>query len=580
MTEAEHYANEVLEGRIVAGRLIRLACQRFLNDLKRTDIYFDEKEANKMIFFCENHLRQWEGDWQGLPVKLELWQKFHFQQLFGWIRKDTQTRRFTKFYLQVSKKNGKSSECAWLSDFHLFADERIKTPKVFTAANNEDQAKICVNMAGRTIEWSPDLADLVEDGEVKLSTYGSNITEVIHKGKDGFIKALSKEGGDKKAKTSGGKHGINASLGLVDEFGMSPDHGASGSIATSMASRKERLMAYLTTAGFNMEGPCFAELRDQGIKTLEGAIMMDNYLPIIYELDTPMGEDGKPQEITLQWLLANEQEWYKCNPNLDISVNREYLREMVQNAISLGGTTETEVMTLNFNRWMDSPEVFIPADIWNKNTHGHKEDDYLGKQCFGGIELVGAKGMSAFCLLFPGEKITAVKMYFWGPEDYFANNTDRFDRYRDWQDHIKVDAGNVVENEFIVEWLLSEIEKYNLVSFAFPKLKENDDIVQGLIKAGVTGEPISQAVGAIGNPTSQWEDLLHAGTVEHFKNPVLTWMNSNCNVIRKEAGIRVEKQGSRVVGISACINAVAQWKTDVPVKSVYSERGVISLDDY
>jgi hypothetical protein len=38
-------------------------------------------------------------------------------------------------------------------------------------------------------------------------------------------------------------------------------------------------------------------------------------------------------------------------------------------------------------------------------------------------------------------------------------------------------------------------------------------------------------------------------------------MNSNCNVIRKEAGFRIEKSGSRVVGISACINALAQWKT-------------------
>jgi phage terminase large subunit-like protein len=561
LSEAEQYARKVLSGEIIAGRLIKLACQRFLNDLKRDDIYFDKREAEKLCWFAENHLRQWEGDWQGMPVKLELWQRFHLDQLFGWIRKDTGTRRFTKFYLQVAKKNGKSSECAWLADFHLFADERVKTPKVFTAANNEDQAKICVNMAGRTVEWSPDLAELVEQGEIKLSTYGSNITEVIHKGRDGFIKALSKEGGDKKAKTSGGKHGINASLGLVDEFGMSPDHGASGSIATSMASRKERLMAYLTTAGFNMEGPCYSELRDQGIKTLEGTIVMDNYLPIIYELDNPKDETGKDMPITLQWLLANEKEWYKSNPNLDVSVNREYLREMLQNAISLGGTTEVEVMTLNFNRWMESPEVFIPQEVWDKNTHGFKEEDLLGQECYGGIELVGAKGMSSFCLIFPGVDLVAVKMYFWGPEDYFRNNTDRFDRLNDWKDYIKVDAGNTVENSFIIDWLIGEIEKYDMHSFAFPKLKDNDDIVQGLIKEGLKGEPISQAIGGIGNPTTQWEDLLHAAKVEHFKNPVLNWMNTNCNVIRKESGIRIEKQGSRVVGISACINAVAQWKT-------------------
>ena len=557
---SEQYANDVLSGKIVAGRLIKLACERFLKDLQRDDIIFDERDANKFINFAQNHLNQWEGDWQGMSVKFDLWQVFIFQQLFGWIRKDTGTRRFTKFYLQVSKKNGKSSMCAWLALFHLFADEKIKTPKIFTAANNEDQAKLCVNISGRTIEWSPDLNTLVESNEVKLSTYGSNITEVIHKTRDGFIKALSKEGGDKKAKTSGGKHGINASLGLVDEFGMSPDHGASGSISTSMASRKERLMAYLTTAGFNMGGPCYSELRDQGIKVLEGVIEMDNYLPIIYELDPPI-EDGKPQEITLQWLLANEQEWYKSNPNLDVSVNREYLREMLQNAISLGGTTEIEVMTLNFNRWMNSVEVFIPSEVWDRNAHGYNETDLEGAKCYGGIELVGAKGMSSFCLLFPGENITAVKMFFWGPQAYFDNNVDRFDKLSSWAKYIKVDAGNTVENQWVIDWLTEEIAKYNFQSFAFSKLKENDDIVQGLLKNDIEGNPISQAIGGISNPTSQWEDLLHASKIEHFNNPVLKWMNGNCNVIRKEAGIRIEKKGSRVVGISAAINALAQWKT-------------------
>lgn len=575
MTEAELYAHKVLSGEIVAGRLIKLACQRFLKDLERDDIYFDEAEANKFIYFAENHLCQWEGDFEGVPVKFELWQLFIFQQLFGWIVVKTGKRRFTKFYLQIAKKNGKSSMCAWLSLFHLFADERIKTPKVFTAANNEDQAKICVNMAGQTVKFSPDLKEYVDDERVKLSVYGKNITEVIHKERNGFITALSKEGGDKKAKTSGGKHGINASLGLVDEFAMSPDHGASGSISTSMVSRKERLMAYLTTSGYNKDGPCYKELREQGIKVLEGVINLDNYLPVIFEIDKPKDENGKEKDITLQWLLAHQEEWIKSNPNLGVSVEVDALIADVQNAIDLGGSTEVDTLTLNFDIWTEAAEAFIPGEVWDKNAHGYTEDALLGQECYGGIELVGAKGLSAFCLLFPGEEITALKMFFWMPEEYGKNNTDRFDKAKEWKEFIKVDAGNTVENDFIAAWLLEEIEKYDLHSFAFPKLKENDDIVQQLIKAGLTGNPISQAIGGISNPTTQWEDLFTAAKIEHFNNPVLKWMNSNCNVIRKEAGIRIEKQGSRVVGISAGINALAQWKT---IEAENKDAGMITLD--
>lgn len=555
MSEAEVYANWVLTpgNELKTGSLIKLAARRFLEDLKRTDIYFDEDEAVKMVNFGERYCFQWEGDWRGKPVTFEPWQRFVFEQLFGWIRKDTGTRRFTKFYLQISKKNGKSTMCAVLGLFHLFADERVNTPKVFTAANNEDQAKICVNMAGRIIEQSPDIYQYVEDKEVKLSTYGSNITEVVHKTKDGFIKALSKEGGDKTAKTSGGKHGINASLGLVDEFGLSPDHGASGSIYTSMAARSERLMAYLTTAGFNMSGPCYSELRDQGVKVLNGVLKMDNYLPIIYELDKPVSEDGKEGEITIQYLINHPEVWKQSNPNLGVSVNPEYLQEMLLNAQSLGGETETDVKTLNFNMWVDSPEVFIPSEVWDQNKHGLTIES--GETCYGGLEVGPSGEISALCLLFPGEKIK-IKMLFWLASESLKFN----DFYRDNKELLKIDPGNEVDNEVAINWIIEEFQKYNLHSFCFPNTQKNNSIVQGLIKQGYEGNPISQGMSGIANATTEWEKALRSGQVEHFGNPILKMHNSNCLAVKKELGTRIEKN-SKVLGIYACLNAWAQWKT-------------------
>jgi len=194
------------------------------------------------------------------------------------------------------------------------------------------------------------------------------------------------------------------------------------------------------------------------------------------------------------------------------------------------------------------------------NSYGSHPEELLGDECYGGIKLVGAKGLSAFALLFPGE-ITRIKMFFWMPESYIHINPDGFDGYGKWKEYIKIDAGNTVENTWVSEWLTEEISKYQMHSFAFPKGKDNDDIVQHLIKGGIVGNPISQTVGAIGTPTSQWEDILTSRKVEHYNNPVLAWMNGNCNVVRKEAGIRVEEIGSKTVGISACINALAQYKS-------------------
>lgn len=541
MSSAEQYAHWVLtpSNADKTGQYIKLAAKRFLSDLKRDDIYFDEDEGSHMLNFGERYCYQWEGDFQGMPIHWEPWQWFMFQQVFGWIRKKTGTRRFDEVYCQVAKKNGKSTMCAVLADDHLLRD-RINTPKVFTAANNEDQAKICVNMAGRIIEASPDLAELVEDGTIRIFNYKDNITEIVNTEKNGFIKAFSKETSDKKSKTAGGKHGVNASLGIVDEFGMSPDHGASKSIKTSMASRKERLMFYITTAGFNMDGPCFQELRKVGIQVLEGTVIKDNYLPIIYEMDE--GDDWK-----------DEKNWHKCNPNLDVSVNREFLRGMVSDAVTYGGRTETDVKTLNFNMWVDSPEVFISGEVWDTNSHNLSIEE--GSDCYGGIEIGPANEPSVLALLFPGE-IVKIKLLFMTAEEAFKLN----DFYREHKDLFKVDPGNVLDNEVAIRWCIEEIQKYNMHSFCFAKPQENNSIVQGLIKEGYQGNPISQGISGISNATDEWEKLLRAGQVEHFNNPILKWQNSNCLAVRKEAGTRLEKN-PKVLGIWACLDAISQWKT-------------------
>lgn len=566
MTQAETYARWVLDpvNSKKTGKYIKLAAQRFLSDLTREDIYFDEVEAVKCVNFIERYLNQWEDKWRGQPLKLELWQKFILEQIYGWIRKDNGCRRINKVYIQVSKKNGKSSICAGVGTFHLFADDKVNTPKVFTAANNEDQAKICVNMAGRMIEQSPALYEYVEDGTVRLFNYKDNITEVVHTDKDGFIKALSKETSDKTSKTAGGKHGINASLGLVDEFGMSPDYGASGTVESSMASRLEWLMMFFTTAGFNLEGPCYQDLRQLGIQLLEGIIKMDNYLPFIFEIDPPI-VDGKPEKITAQWLLDNPDVWIQSNPNLGVSVNATFLQTQLEKAILKRGSLEVEVKTLNFNEWCDSPEVWIPHEAWVKNSHGLSLDSLKFKTCYAALEITNGLSLNSFSLFFPNirDGLHAVRCLFWMPSDAIESKNLSND-VRSWADDglIAVCAGNVIDNDFIFNKILEILKEVNLHSVAIGVSIQNHDIVQALVRAGIQVNPISTSYNGQDVPVNLWEELLTAGKIEHFDNPVLAWMNGQTQVLRnKEQQKRVQKSEGRTAGITASINALAQWKS-------------------
>lgn len=566
MTSAEKYARWVLKdgNEIKTGRLMKLAAKRFLTDLEREDIYFDPKEAVWMVEFIEDNCNQWEGKWRGQPLKLEPWQRFIIEQIYGWIRKDTGARRINKVYIQVSKKNGKSSVCAGLGLGHIYADDRVNTPKVFTAANNEDQAKICVNMAGRMIEQSENLYDYVEDGTIRLFNYKDNITEIVHTERDGFIKALSKESSDKKSKTAGGKHGINASMGLVDEFGMSPDYGASGTIESSMASRDEWLMLFFTTSGFNLAGPCYTELRELGVQVLEGTIVMDNYLPFIFEIDPPV-EDSKTQEITAQWLMDHPEVWGQSNPNLGVSVNPAFLKSQLEKAILKRGSLEVEVLTLNFNKWCESAEVWIPTEIWDKNSHGYNVDMLRGRLCYGGIELNSGLKMSSLVLYFPDliAGKDAVLCMFWAPSELVrdANANIQFGGWAD-DGYIEVCEGNVIDNDYIFDKVVALCGRYNLHSLAFNKSQENHDILQALVRQGIQCNPIQTGYKGQNVPTKAWEENLTSGKMEHFKNPVLKWMNGQTMITRNKDGeIRVQKSEDKNAGITAAINALAQYKT-------------------
>jgi len=433
-----------------------------------------------------------------------------------------------------------------IGNFHLFADERIKTPKIFVGANNEDQAKLCVNITGKVIEQSPALYEYVEDDSVRLFRYKENIVNIVHSERDGFIKALSKETGDRTSKTAGGKHGINPSLGIIDEYGMAQDDNLLNTIESAMAGREEPFVLIITTSGFYLQGPCHDKLRKIGIAVLEGTMTDDSYLALIYEIDPPT-----PGEITVDWLLANENVWEQANPNIDVSVFRTFLRDQLIAAKNEGGSKEVSVMTLNFNRWMESAEVFIPIDIWNTNSHESKIED--GEECYGGL-WVGASGeISAFALIFPGE-IVKIKMLFWMAEDSLKMN----DTLRQYKEFIKVDPGNVVDNDIAVDWIVDMVGKYNMHSFCFPKPQENNSIIQDLIKLGYVGQSLSQGLASLAQPTDHWEKLIRSGKADHFNNPVLKWMNSNCMATRKEAGTKIDNN-PKVYGISACINAVAQW---------------------
>lgn len=142
---AEAYAQEVVSGNIPAGKYVRLACQRHLDDLAwQSDAgfayHFDGKAGARACKFIES-LPHTKGKWaaKGERLTLEPWQVFLVMCVFGWMRKKNGLRRYRKALLLVPRKNGKSALAAGIGLYMLCADGEHGA-EVYSGATTEKQA--------------------------------------------------------------------------------------------------------------------------------------------------------------------------------------------------------------------------------------------------------------------------------------------------------------------------------------------------------------------------------------------------------------------------------------------------------
>lgn len=137
------------------GKYVRLACERHLRDLEEgheRGLYFNEKAAAAAVRFY-SLLTHNKGKWAGQPMLLEPWQQFIIASLFGWKRADG-TRRYRESYVEVARKNGKSTLSSGVG-LQLLAADGEAGAEIYTAATKKEQARIVFgdaqNMARKSV---------------------------------------------------------------------------------------------------------------------------------------------------------------------------------------------------------------------------------------------------------------------------------------------------------------------------------------------------------------------------------------------------------------------------------------------
>jgi len=529
--KVKKYINDVLSGRRICGKLERLAVERHLADLENADklkIRFDEVAAMRCISFF-SILKHSKGEFSGKRFELEPWQMFIVWVLFGWKRLDG-SRRFRYAYVEVARKNGKTTFAAALSLYMMVLDGEDGA-EIYTAATKRDQAKICWTEARNMVGKSPALSN-------KIARFQSALT---------MESTLSKM--EPLAADSDKLDGLNPHFAVVDEYHAHKTDMLYNVLKSATGARRQPMIFTITTAGFDKTSPCFL-MRRTYIDVLLGIKKQENTFVMIYSADE--GDDWK-----------DPKTWAKSNPNIGVSISAEYLEEEFKSALNRGGSEEVNFKTKNLNQWVDAPTVWIQDEKVRKCSHGTTDADLVGQTCYAGLDLASHVDINALALYFP--ELKAVKMHYWIPEAKMEENADRVD-YKTWaaEGRIFVTDGNVIDIDAQVEKITEIIRGVNCRNIAYDPAKAYHGTVQGLQKAGLNNilDEFNQSIKTMSEPTRELQRLVESAEVDLMNDPVLRWMFRNAVAVTDaNDNIKLHKAKSmnKIDGLTAIINAIGGY---------------------
>ncbi len=551
---AEKYAADVVNGVIPASRWVKFAATRYFEDIRRQDelgIFFDIKAATRVIRFFKL-IKHSKGEWAGQVFKLEPWQTFALMNIFGWKWKSTNLRRFRTCYIEVARKNGKSTLFAAIGIYLLAYDDEPGA-EIVVGATKREQAKIVWSEAKRMVQRSSVL-------KKKIRTWRTSLTVESTSSK------FEPLGADEDT-----LDGLNVHASIIDELHAHKSRGVWDVIETASGARRQPLQLAISTAGFDKHSICW-EQHSYLEKILSGVLKDETYFGMIYTLDP--GDDWEDESV-----------WIKANPSLGVCVKLDDLRIQATRAKELP-TQLNAFRRLRMNEWTESEVRWLPQGAWDKNQVPVDIDGLRGASCYSGLDLSSTTDLTALLHIFPPEMPGddyRVLCRFFMPQDNITARVKQ-DRvpYDVWvrQGFITTTPGNVVDYEYILKQLENDAEIFDIREIGFDRWGASRIQVQ-LADMGFTVIPVGQGFQSLSPPMKELEKIILSGKLAHGGNPVLKWMASNVVVLSDPAGnIKPNKSKSteRIDGIVALIMGLDRCERGGgDTESIYEKRGFVCI---
>lgn len=515
---------------------------------------FSEEKAREVIEFIE--LLHLTDDFYGQPFILRDWQKEVISDVYGTVNEDG-LRQYRSGYLEIPKKNGKTTTIAGLGLYHLMCDP--PGGQIYCCAAEKEQASISYRAAKSMIEQDESLSDSLKVVDSKK--------EIHNKLTGSFLKVLSAE--------SYSKHGLNPSVVIFDELHAQPNRDLWDVMSFGASStRKQPLLWCITTAGDDPDRKSIGwERHELALKVIANPELDPTLYARVY---------GAPEEAD----IYDEAVWYDCNPSLGVTLSIETIRSEAAAARN-SESVERLFRWLRLNQWIALKRIgWLPITLWDSTERDWNPDELIGERCYVGLDLSSTTDLTAAAPLFPPTANRPDWRHLnlcWVPEENMRERETK-DKvpYEKWakDGYLTATPGNVVDYGQVAASLEAINKRYNVVHFFCDPWRL--EYLKQLLPAEIQSKfvEIPQSMAGMSCGMEEIGRMMMSGELTHIKDPVGRWSFGNVRVAvdgNNNTKPMKNKSIERIDPTVALINAMAGAIKMEPKRSVYESRGLRTM---
>lgn len=531
----------------------------------------DKRQALDVVRFVS--MLKHVDDFRGQPFVLQDWQHEVLCDVYGTVRPDG-LRQYRFAYLEIPKKNGKSTLIAALLLYHLVCDP--PDGQIFCCAAEQYQAGLVYRIALKMLDQLPYLKKLLK---AKEYTH-----ELINRETGSMAKVLSAE--------AYSKHGLNPTVVIFDELHAQPNRELWDTMTFgSGAARKQPLYWIITTAGDDPDHRSVGwEQHEYARRIIDGEIEDPRWYARIF---------GARDDSD----IYDERVWAQCNPSLGVTIEIETVRG---EALAARNSPSAEKLFrwLRLNQWVSLKSTsWLPLSLWDETTGELTKADLVGKRCYAGVDLSTINDLTGLALLFPpqdgieidrptgtydatGQMVMKKHQgwYYvleaWHPlENMKARVIKDKVPYDRWaaEGWLNATPGNVIDYTFIEARIAAINQQYEVIAWGndprgAEKLRQdlqNDHDIELL--------EVAQDIAHLSEPMKEIERLSKNGEMAHERNPLGRWTWGNVTVHVDGNGNykpMKNKPVDKIDPMAALFNAMYLAMKIEPAESAYETRGI------